>query len=218
MKKFVVIGLGKFGASISASLFELGCEVLAIDRNKDKVELIMDRVTQAVRLDATDEVAVKQLDLSGFDGAVVAMGENIASSIFVTLLMKEIGLPMIVAKASNNLQAKVLSKVGADRVVFPEKDMGTRIAKSLVFPGILDYLDLSPEYMIVGVRATKDMDGKSLADMDFRNRYGVNVLLVRKGEEINATPRGSDIINVGDFMVIIGKRKQIETFRKEIEE
>lgn len=144
-KQFVIIGCGRFGSSVAKKLNELGCEVMAVDASEETIQNIADSVTHAVQADATDENALKAIGIRNFDVAVITIGANIQASIMVTLMVKELGIKHIVAKAQNEMHAKVLYKIGADRVVFPEREMGVRIAKNLVSNKILDYIELSEE-------------------------------------------------------------------------
>lgn len=203
-KQFVVIGLGRFGSSVAKTLYELGCDVLAIDNDEDLIQDISDEVTHAVQMDATEESALRTLGLRNFDVAVVTIGTNIQSSIMVTLLMKEMGVKYIIAKANNDLHAKVLKKIGADRVVLPEKDMGIRVANNLVSTSILDYIELSPEYNIMEIEVLKEWDNKKLRDLKLRGKYGLNVMAIKRGEDINLSPSADDYIKMGDIIVAIG--------------
>ena len=160
-KQFVIIGLGRFGLSVAKTLYDLGNDVLAIDMDEDLVQEISDNVTHAVQLDATDENALRSLGIRNFDVAVVTIGSNIQASVMVTLLVKELGVKYIIAKGHSDLHAKVLYKIGADRVVLPEKDMGVRVAHNLVSDSILDYIELSAEYSIMEIRSLNEWHGKS---------------------------------------------------------
>lgn len=203
MKDFVVIGLGRFGSSVIKSLYADGYNVLGVDKDEAAVNAIMNYATRAIVADATDENALKSMGIRNFDVAVVAMGD-LESSILITLLLKEFGIATVVAKASNDLHGKVLSKIGADRVVFPEREMGIRVAHNLVSSNILDFIELSPDYSILELSAGERITGKSLRELDFRNRYGVNVMAIKKGRDINLSPKADDRVYPGDIMVVIG--------------
>ena len=142
MRQFVVIGIGRFGGAIAETLSRLGHEVLAIDTDEEVIQKISDKVTHAVAADATDESVLKSLGVRNFDVAVVAIGSDIQSSIMTTLMLKELGIRYVVAKAQNELHARVLMKIGADKIVFPERDMGERVAHNLISSNILDYIEL----------------------------------------------------------------------------
>lgn len=203
-KQFVVIGLGRFGSSIAKTLYSLGSDVLAIDKDEDIVQEIADSVTHAVQLDATDENALKSLGISNFDVAVVTIGDDIQSSIMVTLLVKELGVKYIVSKGNNDLHAKVLYKIGADRVILPEKDMGVRVAHNLVSTNILDYIELSEDYSVMEIKVLEEWSGKTLNELKLRSKYGINVIAIKRGQEINLSPSAGDIIKNTDTIVAIG--------------
>ena len=175
-KQYLVFGLGRFGTSVARTLCKLGQEVMAVDRLEEPVKDIAAEVTQAAQLDATDENALKSLGITNFDAAVVSIGQNTRDSILVCVLLKELGIPYLIAKANDDLHAKVLQKIGVDRVVFPEREMGTRLARSIVTPGVLDLMELSEDYQIIEALPPKDWEGKTLRELNARKRYGVNVL------------------------------------------
>ena len=203
-KQFVVIGLGRFGESVAKTLYSLGHEVLAIDMDEDSVQEIADNVTHAVQMDATDESALKTLGLRNFDVAVVTIGSNIQASVMITLLVKELGVKYIIAKGQSDLHAKVLYKIGADRVVLPEKDMGVRVAHNLVSASILDFIELSPDYSIMELRVLNEWDGKSLKELKLRSRYGINIMAIKKGESIDISPKAEEVLSSDDIIVAIG--------------
>ncbi|MBB6621852.1 potassium channel family protein [Clostridium gasigenes] len=208
-KQFVIIGLGRFGLSVAKTLYALGNDVLAIDMNEDLVQEISDNVTHAVQVDATDENALRSLGIRNFDVAIVTIGSNIQASVMVTLLVKELGVKYIIAKGHSDLHAKVLYKIGADRVVLPEKDMGVRVAHNLVSESILDYIELSPDYSIMEIRALDEWQGKNLNELRLRSEYGINVMAIKKGEEINISPSAEDKVESGDIIVAIGSAEEL---------
>ncbi len=209
-KQFVVIGCGRFGKSVATKLTELGSEVMVVDRNEEIIQKMSDVVTYAVQADATDENALKSLGIRNFDVAVVTIGGDIQSSILVTLMIKELGVKHIVAKAQNSLHAKVLYRIGADRVVFPEREMGARIAKNLVSDNILDYIELAPDYSIVEVIALEEWIGKSLKELNIRAKHGINVMAVKNGLDINIAVSAEEIIKEGDILVVIGHNDDLD--------
>lgn len=172
--------------------------------DEDSVQEIADNVTHAVQMDATDESALKTLGLRNFDVAVVTIGSNIQASVMITLLVKELGVKYIIAKGQSDLHAKVLYKIGADRVVLPEKDMGVRVAHNLVSASILDFIELSPDYSIMELRVLNEWDGKSLKELKLRSRYGINIMAIKKGESIDISPKAEDILSADDIIVAIG--------------
>ena len=208
-KQFVVIGLGRFGASVAKTLYSLGNDVLVIDKDEDLIQDISDSVTNAVQMDATDENALRTLGLRNFDVAVVTIGANIQSSVMVTLLVKELGVKYIIAKGNSDLHAKVLYKIGADRVILPEKDMGVRVAHNLVSSSILDYIELSPDYSIMEIEALDEWQDKTLRELKLRSKYGINVMAIKKGDEINLTPSADDTVESKDIIVAIGSAQDL---------
>ena len=210
MKQYAVIGCGRFGASVARTLYGMGYDVMAIDKDEDVVQDISDSVTHAVQVDVTDEASMRALGIRNFDVAIVAIGSDIQSSILATLIVKELGVKYVVAKAQNQLHGNVLAKTGADRVVFPERDMGIRVAHNLGSTNILDYIDLSPEYSILEITALKEWEGKSLEILNVRGRYGINVMAIKQGADINITPSPADEIKKGDIMVVIGHNKDLQ--------
>ena len=208
-KQFVVIGLGRFGESVAKTLYGLGHDVLAIDMDEDMVQEISDSVTHAVQMDATDESALRTLGLRNFDVAVVTIGSNIQASVMVTLLVKDLGVKYIIAKGQSDLHAKVLYKIGADRVVLPEKDMGVRVAHNLVSASILDYIELSPDYSIMEMKALEEWNGKNLTELKLRSRYGINVMAIKKDDDINISPSADEVISSDDIIAAIGSAEDL---------
>lgn len=208
-KQFVVIGLGRFGESVAKTLYGLGHDVLAVDMDEDMVQEISDSVTHAVQMDAKDESALRTLGLRNFDVAVVTIGSNIQASVMVTLLVKELGVKYIIAKGQSDLHAKVLYKIGADRVVLPEKDMGVRVAHNLVSASILDYIELSPDYSIMEMKALAEWNGKTLTELKLRSKYGINVMAIKKNDDINISPSAEEVISTEDIIVAIGSAEDL---------
>ncbi|EJE7236382.1 TrkA family potassium uptake protein [Clostridium sporogenes] len=208
-KQFVVIGLGRFGTSVAKTLYTLGNDVLAIDSSEDIVQSISDSVTHSVQIDATDENSLRALGIRNFDVAVITIGSDIQASTMATLLVKEMGVKYIIAKANTEIHAKVLYKIGADRVVFPERDMGVRVAHNLVSTNILDYIELSPNYSIAEIVTPKQWHGKTLNELNIRANYGINVVALKRGEEINVSPVAEDTIDSGDIIVAIGSEEDL---------
>ncbi|WP_166240688.1 potassium channel family protein [Paenibacillus turpanensis] len=211
-KQYAVIGMGRFGSSIAQSLYGMGFEVLAIDSDEHRIQEISDKVTHAVTADSTDEDALRALGLRNFDVVVVAIGQDIQASILTTLILKELGVPMLIVKAQSDLHGKVLNRIGADKVVFPERDMGLRVAHHLISPNILDYIELSPEYSIVEIRATGAMLGSNLREMDIRAKYMCNVMAIKSNNVMNIAPHAEDRIKDGDVLVVVGRNEDLRKF------
>jgi len=214
MKQFVVVGLGRFGMSVASSLSENGYNVLAIDKQSERIQDIADTVTHAVEADATDEEALRTLGVRNFDVAVISIGDNIHANILSTLILKEMGVPYVIVKAQDTLHGKVLKKVGADRVVYPERDMGVRIAHNLISSNVLDYIEFAPDYSIVEIIATSNMIGKSLYELELRSQFGVNVMAIKRGQHINVTPGANDKVLEGDTLVIMGENKNLNRVKQ----
>ena len=213
MKQFVVIGLGRFGSSVATTLAEKGYDVLAIDQKEELVEEISNVVTHAVQADATDEDALKSLGVNNFDIGIVSIGDNIHGNILATLILKELGVPNVVVKAQDSMHGKLLSKIGADKVVYPERDMGSRVANNLISANVLDHIELAPGYNIAEVIASDSLIGSSLQELDLRQKFGVNVLAIKTDEGINISPDASDILDSGDVLVIMGREENIEQLK-----
>lgn len=211
-KQFLVVGLGRFGTSIAETIYELGHDVLAIDKSEEKIQEISDSVTHAVQMDSTDENILKTLGVTNFDVAVVTIGSSLQDSVMSTLILKELGIKYIIAKANNELHAKVLKKIGADKVILPERDMGLRVAHNLVSSNILDYIELSEEYSILEIEAIQDWFNKSLKDIQIRGKHGINVVAIKRGEKINISPSAEDIIKENDVLVALGSARDLNKF------
>jgi len=217
MKQFAIIGLGRFGSSIAKTLYQMGHDVLAIDNDPEEVQEISDYVTHAVQADATDEVTLNTLGIRNFDVAVITIGTDIQSSILITLLCKEMGVKYVLAKAQNELHAKVLYRIGADKVVFPERDMGSRVAHNLVSSNILDYIELAPDYSLVEIVPNPEWEGKNLRQLNIRAKYGVNVIAI-KGEDgkVNVAPQAEDMVDQSDILVVIGNNDDIKRIEEKV--
>lgn len=206
-KSFAVIGIGRFGFSVAKTLCQLGHQVLAVDVNEDHIKMASSYVTHSVQADTTDERALSQLGIRNFDYVIISMGDDIRASILTTVICKEQGAKYIIAKASDDLHAKLLYKTGADKVVQPETEAGIRLAKSLVSENIIDYLDLSEEYSVHEIRIPKNWVGKNLADLDVRAKYDVTVIAVRRNADIKVALDPSDLLLAGDIIIMIGSNK-----------
>ena len=209
-KQFIVVGLGRFGISVAETLSELGHDVLAIDKDEMIIQDIADKVTHAVQLDATDEYALRTLGVRNFDVAVVTIGSNIQASIMVTLLLKEAGEKYVICKGQSDLHKKVLLKIGADRVVLPEKDMGVRVAHILVSSNLVDLIELSDDYQIIEMKTPQSWVGKSLKELDIRANYGITILAVRdKVDGLNISPTADVVIPMDSVIVAVGSNDDL---------
>lgn len=213
MNQFVIIGLGRFGSSLGRELVELGYEVLGIDKDEEAVEEMSDVLTHAVVADSTDEDVLRSLGVRNFDCAVVAIGNDIQANIMTSILIKDLGVKQVVVKALGELHGRVLEKIGVDRIIYPERDMGVRVAHQLVSPNLLDYIELSKEYTIAELAVPKEMSGKTLKELNPRARYGCSIVAINKLRGgIIIAPTAADVLEEKDIMVVIGTNEQIENF------
>ncbi len=213
-KQFIVIGLGRFGTSVSETLYALGNDVLAVDIDEERVQGIADRVTHAVQVDANDEASLRALGIGNFDVAIISIGSDIQANILSTLLVKEMNVKHIITKANNAMHAKVLYKIGANRVIFPERDMGIRVAHNLCSSSILDYIELSPDFSIAEIVTPNDWVGSSLKELDLRVRFGINVVAIKRDNDINVSPGADEIITEGDIIVAIGGTTELNSIER----
>ncbi|KPK72799.1 hypothetical protein AMJ87_03725 [candidate division WOR_3 bacterium SM23_60] len=227
MKQFVVIGLGRFGSSIAKSLSEKKFDVLAIDEDENRVKQMEGTVSQAVVMDATDEKALKELGVADFDTAIVSMGETVEDSIMITLSLKEMGLRQVIVKAKSELHAKILKRVGADRIVFPEREMAERLADSLASPKIFDFIELSETHGIIEIVSPKKFIGKTLSGLKLREKYKVSVIAIKRKvpfsqpdgstdfkEEVIIGPGGENEVISGDVIILLGANVDLEKIEK----
>ena len=204
-KQYIVVGLGRFGRAIAETLCEAGEEVLGVDVNMDLVEDMRDTITQAVQMDAMDRDALTALGVKDFDVAFVTMGSDIRASGTITLMLKELGVRRVIAKAHDDFHGRMLEKLGADEVLFPERDMGRRIAHNLVSGSIIDYLELSPTYSMAEVRPMREWIGKSLEDLSLRSSKGINIIAIKQGEDVDPMPRPETVIRENDVLLVVAR-------------
>lgn len=209
-KNVVVFGAGRFGTALAEELFKQDVEVMIIDKDFDRIQDVANHVTTAIQCDLADELAVKELGLSNFDIAVIAIGSDLESSIISTMLAKDSGIPRVIAKASTMMQARILEKLGADQIVFPEIDMGERLARSITGKNILEYIRLSDRYSMKELAVHAKWIGKTLQEMDFRNAHHVNVVAIKRNEELILENVGSTKIQKDDLLISIGTVQSIE--------
>lgn len=215
-KEYVVIGLGRFGGSIVRELNALDMDVMAIDSNEDRVDEYSDIATHAVVADTTDEAVMKSLGIRNFDQVIVAIGENIQTSTLTTLILKELGVKKVIAKAQNDYHAKILNKIGADLVVHPERDMGRRIAHNIASASVLDYLELADEYSIVEAKANERIAGQTIVDLDIRANFGINIIAIKRDKDVIISPDPNMNIELGDILIMIGHDNDLNRFEKKL--
>ena len=211
MKTFVVIGLGRFGTAVATELCELGHEVLAIDASEEGVQQVADRVTHADAGDARDPAVLRALGVRNYDCAIVAVGDDVGNSALITLNLKEIGVKRVICKAQSHVHRKVLEKIGADRVVFPEHEMGVKLAQGLSSSSVLNFIELSDDFGIVELEIPKSWQQRSIRDLDVRAKHHVNIIAVRKGSTgtLEVAPGGDYVLEAKDAVVTLGRNEDI---------
>ena len=214
MKSYLVIGLGLFGSALATQLCGLGAEVLAMDVRSDLVQQVANSVTHAVVGDAQDKEILRSLGARNFDCAIIAIGDDLAASVLVTMNLKELEVPYIVCKAHDETHRKVLEKLGVDRVVIPEQEHAQRLGRSLYRHNVLDYIELSKDYGILEVPAPKAWLGKTLRELNVRAKLGVNIIAVENGGKTNVSPAADYAVKAGDTMVVLGETYALEAVQK----
>lgn len=215
-RDYAVIGLGRFGGSVCRELSLEGMPVLAIDLNENRINEFKNIASHAVIADATDEATLKELGINNIDHVIVAIGDNIQASILTTVMLSDMGIKKITVKAQNDYHERILKKIGAHQVVHPERDMGKRIAHSIISNNILDYLELSDEHSIVEVKAGEKMVGKTLAELGIRAKYGCNVVAIKSGDDINVSPSAQLRLQADDILIVVGSNDDISKFEKHL--
>ena len=208
-KQYIVIGCGRFGSSVAKKMCQLGNEVMVIDKDEDSIENIAEQVTHTAIVDVTEERDLKSIGLGNFDVVIVAISSDIRASIMATIMAKEMGVPKIVCKAKDELQAKVLYKIGADKVVFPERDMGIRLAYNLASENILDQINLDPEYSIMEIVTPTNWVGKTIIELNLRAKYDITVLAVKTTSGLKVMPSPNYKMQEKNILIIIGNTYKI---------
>ncbi len=208
-KTYVVIGLGKFGTAVAERLYELGNEVLAIDECTESVQRIENSVTYAVVADARDENVLRSLGVKNYDCAIVAIGTDLAASVITTLNLKELGVPQVICKATDETQKRALEKIGADRVLIPEREIGIKLAQTISSTSILDFIELSKEYGIAELPTPAHWAGKTLRELNVRAKYGVNIIALKSGSKVNVSPAADAVLQADAVLVVVGSNEQL---------
>ena len=212
-KTYVVIGLGKFGTAVARRLFELGNEVLAIDDCAEKVQHIEHNVTYAVVADARDENALRSLGVKNYDCAIVAIGTDLAASVITTLNLKGLGVPHVICKATDDTQKQALEKIGADRVLIPEREIGIKLAQTISSSSILDFIELSNEYGIAELPAPAAWVGKTLRALNVRAKYGLNIIALKSGGKVDVSPAADVELQADAVLVVVGSNEQLNRLK-----
>ena len=208
-KQFLVAGLGLFGKSVALTLHNMGYDVLGVDIDENVVQDSSSDLSYVVCADASDEKSLKSLPIDDIDVAVVSIGV-LESNMMCTLLLKEMGVPMVVAKALNDLHGTMLNKIGADKIVYAEKDMGKRVAHNLVSSSIVDYIELSNEISVMSLQLPAELIGKNLIEADLRRRYNVNVVAIKRGGSTRVNPCAHEVFQADDEIIIIGTHEGVK--------
>ncbi|MDY7032481.1 MAG: TrkA family potassium uptake protein [Thermodesulfobacteriota bacterium] len=219
MKQFAVIGIGNFGYYLATRLYEKGYDVLAMDRDPARIQEIKDAVSQAVVADTTNRKTLEALEIKEMDAAVVCIGSVLSDSILTTLNLKDIGVKKIYAKAVSEPHGRILLKIGASEIFFPEKDIAVSLAEKLHNPNMLDYLPFLEGYSIIELVPPKEFAGKKLSELDLINRYGVQVIAIKElvPEHMNLVPKGQSVIKDSDILILLGSNIGLDKLRKETE-
>lgn len=210
MKQYIVIGAGRFGTAVATTLLEAGQEVMVVDKDENAIQSISEIIDNVAILDVADESALRTIGLGNFDVAIVAIGTNLRSSVIATLIAKELGVKEVVSKASDKLQADVLRRIGADRVVFPEHDMGEKLAKSLVYKRVFDFMKLDKNHSIFQLTVPNTWVGKSTLSLNLRENYKVNIVGIQSGDDFQVPIDPNTIFKRGDTIIVAGKTQSIE--------
>ena len=212
-KQVVVIGLGRFGSNLATSLYNIGHDVLAMDTEEERVQSMMGRVTYPVTGNATNEIVLRELGITDYDAAVVAIGSDIVSSIMASVLLKTLGIPYVVSRAQNEIHGNTLERIGVDKVIHAESEMGMRLAHSLFNPNVQEYLELAPSFGLSRLKVPNRFDNMTLRELGFsgpRDRYGLAVLAIKRGNDITLNPDSDDRLQTGDLLVLAGSDELLE--------
>ena len=212
-KQYVVFGIDRFGASIARTLEQNGCQVIAVDHDSEKIQMIADEVSYAMTADVEDPEAIESLGLKNVDGAVITMVNHMEASIVAAMMCQDLGMKYIVARAKNDMHGRILTKIGVSKVVYPEQEMGERIGRYIAAQDFMDWIALSPEFSLVEVAMPQEWAGKSLAELDVRKKYGFNVVGIKKGSEMIMQFDPNEPLEDDDVLFVIGINADLEKFQ-----
>lgn len=210
--EYAIIGLGRFGASLARALMENGNSVLGIDNDAQLVQRISGELTHAAILDATDESALRDVDITSFETVIVAIGADFENNLLATVALKNLGVSHVISKAVTNRQREILLRVGADRVVQPEHDAGIRLAEELMAPTVLERVHLGPDFSAVELHTPRSLAQQTLAQLDLRNRLGVTILVIKRDEQLLVSPPGDTVLMKDDLLLVLGANDDLQTF------
>ncbi|BCS36026.1 potassium transporter Trk [Luteitalea sp. TBR-22] len=210
---YAVIGLGRFGSAVASTLIALGQEVIGVDDDEDRVREMGELTTNALQIDATDIRALRQAGVGEADVAIISIGENIEASLLIVMQVKDLGVQTIIAKAASPLHGRILEKLGVSRVIFPEREMAERTARSLVIPNALDYISLSREFSLVEVGVPASFIGHTLRSIDLRARHGLTLVAIKRQvggkEETVVSPQADEVLREGDVLALLGSNEKL---------
>lgn len=212
-KQYVVFGAGKFGKSIAVTLQELGCEIVLVDKDPEIIQELADEVSYAICADVDDTTVFENLGMHNLDGAIIAITENLEASIMTTMMCSEIGIPRILAKAKNEMHEKILRRVGAHKVIFPEVEMGRRVAKYLVADNFADWIELSPKYSLVEMDIPSEWCGRTLVELQVREKFGLNIIGIKDGDSVSVNPDPNVPLHSGIVLIVVGDNHDLEAFQ-----
>lgn len=213
-KQIIIIGLGRFGTSVALGLAKQGHDILAIDINEDNLKHVSNKVTHCLNADIKNQDFIESTNLSGFDTAVIGIGEDIAASVLAVMAMRNAKIPTIIAKAKDEAHSNILTELGVTKTIFPERDSGTRVANNLFTNNILDFFQLSDEYSITEILSPKRLHNKSIEAINVRNVHKINIIAIKSNGKINADIQRDTIIKENDILFIVGSKKAIDKFKK----
>ncbi len=215
VKSFIIFGLGRLGSTVAKTLYNMHNDVLAVDMNPERVKYVSENVTTAIEADLMDEDVFDDLGLSNFDCAVIAIGSSLDSAIMATIACVEAGIPLIVAKAPTKRYGHILKRLGAHTIIYPEIDMGMRLAKQLTDNGITDYFELSDDYGIVEYEVAEDWVGKSIRELQLRSEFNVNVIAIRRAKDLIVRHVAEEVLNRNDIIIFFGSDDDLKQIQKE---
>lgn len=213
-KEFVIFGVGDFGMNVAKTLSNSGATVMVVDKDENQLEKIVHEVTHTICADATNPEAMKQLGIRNYDGAIVGTGHSLETSVLITMQLKEMEVPFIMVKASTDIEGRILTRVGADKVIFPDREMGIRVGNDIMNGNYFEAIELSDEYSIVDMAAPSVWVGKSLQQLNIRSRYGVSIIGIRGLEEININPAAEYKLKEQDVLIVLGHNTEIQRLRE----
>lgn len=211
-KQVAIIGLGRFGVGLANTLLGMGYDVLALDVDEERVQAVASQISRAIHADATDEAVLRGLGIDKFDVAIVSMGSDIEHSVLTTILLRKLGVPLIVARADNELHGTILDKIGADKVIYPEREMGTRVAHGLTLTSVLDYMSIAPSYGVAKIDPPNSFVGRTLSELGLgpEGKWEVAVLLLQREREIIVCPDQMEVIKLDDVLIVSGNDSRLE--------